>query len=377
MITDHTSAFGILRLVSKQWNIEVSKALWHTTVFNPASRHRVEDLLGSPFGGMLNNIKKLSVKTANPTKGSNENLLEFLYSIPLDCLTAFDCEDYQANSDAFGLLLRTQPHLSKLVVWLQDESPRGLPSVNLIGNSLQELRSLHFKLLESSDKVLPGINSWLQNAPFVRDLTISAPHLGVLRTWTLPSKAVFPNLRNLTLSGLHLGSPAHDTAVPLYLPRLEALKLCKCQNPGPLLQLTAKQNQASGNDCLRSFAYGNDLSKDVLPAVVDFLRSAKGLTKVVFQVDEAVQMPMLSSLGLHARTIRAFELACGNFGPVCSLQDVEYIVANCTNLERLVLSLGTPVDVDDMKVLDPVQLSTSEEYSRTLVCLHNPYSCHS
>jgi hypothetical protein len=358
-----------MRLAGKQCSAEAAKALWTETTIDLDSTLPIKDLLVIPTNGLVDSVKKLLIKTdyRRVTKSQDMKLREILYGLSQNCLNTFRCGGLAVSQENLTILLGRQSHLSELLICANvDENL----DPDLIQDTLERLTSLNFRSSIFSHKEYRGINILLQNAPALRDLTLS----GHLSRWNLPPQSHLLNLRTLVLTNFHVEVPSVSTQAPFDMPHLEALELTHCSNVAALLQLLTKHDKdGSGYRCLKRFTYQSyHAQKEEWGAVIRFLRSAKGLTRVVLHRFVLDGGPLLCDLGSSVNTLRELQLtSCDPFRiPTWSVGDIEYVATSCKTLERLMISLADRRFPEScIYHLDPFHISELEEYAKMLVII--------
>jgi hypothetical protein len=328
-----------MRLVGKQCSAEAAKALWKEATIDIASPRPLKDLLVITPHGFVDSVNKLSINTEyrGATLSRNRKLRQLLHGLSQNCLITFRCMGFVVSQESLTLLLGRQSHLSELLICADvDENL----DRDLIQYTLDRLRSLRFESSISSHRDFRGIHILLQHAPGLRDLAIS----GHLKSWNFPPRSHLLNLRTLILSSFHVEAPSVRARAPFDMPQLEALELTHCSNVAALLQLLTKHNEdGSGYRCLERFTYRSFLAqKDEWGAVIKFLQSTKGLSRLVLHTFVPNGRPLLLDLGPSVNTLRELQLTSSD--PyrfrMWSVGDIESVAASCKTLERLVICLA-------------------------------------
>lgn len=363
-----------MRLVGKQCSAEAAKALWTETTIDISSTQPVEDLLVIPTNGFADSVKKLSIYTQyrRVTKSQDRRLRELLYGLSQNCLNTFRCDGLVVSQENLTILLGKQSHLSELMICTDvDENL----DPDLIQDTLERLRCLHFESSRLSNKDSRGVNILLQHAPGLRDLALS----GHLTRWNLPPRSQLLNLRTLVLSSFHVEVLSMSAQAPFGIPQLESLELTHCSNVVAVLQLLAKHNEdGSGYQCLKRFTYRSyHAQKEEWDAVITFLRSAKGLTRAVLHTFVPNGRPLLRDLGPSVKTLRELQLtSCNPFQiNMWSVGDIESVTTSCKILERLIISLADKkFSYSCIYHLNPFHISELGDFAEMLVSIESEVS---
>lgn len=307
----------------------------------------------------------------------NEGLEKILESLAGDCLSTFQCTPYLVTREVFDALLDSQSRLTKLAITL-DKTYSSTISVEDIRRSWRNLRYLCVMMPEeyradgfrdSSNTLCIEVNTWLQHAPLLQHLTVDGGCVNGLRYPILPPWDVLLNLRSFTMISLDLRNLVPSNPTVLDLPQLEVLQLTLCTNSEPLFNLLIGSNNNSICSRLRTFKYEYCRGKHALSAVTNFLQSCRGLTKVLLSGNSPGDIPALNNPGLLTGNLQELRLACHGPDGTYSFKDVEDIVASCTKLERLAISIGIPDHKGDTgaSYFRPDDLSPSEDQLRSIV----------
>ncbi|KAF3000846.1 hypothetical protein E8E13_007098 [Curvularia kusanoi] len=337
------SARKAMRLVSKHYIAEASKALWADTTIDIDSERPLEDLLVASPHGFVDNVRRLSTAphlwSADIEDRVGQLLTKLFEALPRNRLLEFHSKDFAISKQTLEALFTKQLCLSKLSI-LTDH--HGLPDIGLIRDSLDELQSVQI-ILEGSKEIYRDTCILLQHTPHLRELKIEdTKNCRYPKSWPSPLPMHWPNLRHLAAASLDLARYTDSTASSLFMPQLRFLELDHCRRPAGFLDLVAGRNEGSGCPCLETFICRSDGQFRTYYDAQILLRSLSGLTTVVLDVDDfdlSTQLPFLSRVGPSINAWKELQLTLCDDWPVCHDSDLEYIVASCKELERLIVTL--------------------------------------
>ncbi|KAJ8106579.1 hypothetical protein OPT61_g9440 [Boeremia exigua] len=133
---------------------------------------------------------------------------------------------------------------------------------------------------------------------------------------------------------------------------------------GQLYRISSSYCRQSVSASVASEEYMNDDDSEIL---TDFLIKTKGLTKIVESVRAASHLPAAESLCSHAKSLQELQWVGCKMVSIC---DLEYLIANCTSLKRVVVDFwGLKEYVDNLSMPRPFSLQTSEAHYKVLAAL--------
>ncbi|KAF3000837.1 hypothetical protein E8E13_006960 [Curvularia kusanoi] len=320
-------ALKAMRLVSKQYSSEATKALWKDTKIkiDLESSRSLDDLLVEYPSGFIDSVRQLSIDTVSCNWSLSAKIArDILNKLPLDHLRIFQSRNSKVSREALGVLLEKQTRLSSLLI-----CPDLFPEECFNYGGMDNLQSLHIIWHNTRNSGFI-VDRWLRLAPRLEDLTMEAKPI----QQALFSLADCLNLQRLTLCGLDL-SELSANSLPTV--SLKALELNCCKGSRALLQSVASHNkQGSGTHHLISFIWRNRGYDAAWPNATEVLQSAEGLSKIVIDIDYADVRAILSNIGPSAGTLE--ELQYTTTVNDFSTRQLEFVVPSCRKLKRLTIS---------------------------------------
>lgn len=369
-----------VRLVNKQWSALAATVLWAEVSIdlNEDNKRKIDHIVNSNPCGILDNLKELNISTAladlNTQKAQDAtmNLLRLLGALSRDSLVAFRCANFRLDQHTLGLLLRNQSHLTDLRFCVNEKKQAGLPSTNYVKGNLSRLGSITVRPVGGRHSTYEGLETWFSHLPMLKALTIE----GMLPKahndfagWALPVQTPLLGIVLLTLKNLRLLDTASKMDLLLDIPCLESLDIIRCDNVEPLLRSFAKSFMQKGS-ALRIFRCNpRHLPEKVFRACEELFEFVETLEKVFVGSCGKCSPPRITSLHRNSRSLQTLCLYTARAGSSCSLPELGDLAVHCPNLLQLWLRVGDLRDtIDDMRPFEPFDITTVQDYARSLVC---------
>lgn len=356
-----------LRLVDAPWGSVAASILFHTFESDLADTdtRKVDAILTSCTGGMLDSIKQLRIKAAKSGADieQSRNLLRLIGVLPRNSLTGLHLDSCM-DQDVLGVYLRAQSQLRYLKVFVatgrQAESP---PSVSFIQGSLGKLEAL---FIGTQGEVVDGFASWMPHLTSLKMLRIAAKETidtTYFKGWQMPGRIPMFQLRALCLERVSLPDSPEQIIDMIQLPQLEALVLRKCQNSVPLTKMLA-HGFGKVTTQLRRLEHTSEKHEGQMYPICQLLNSVASLEEVSIDACQAQPLPV-ACLTHHGPSLRYLRLTFLHILEALPDQrhDVMYsplaldiLINACAELEFLGLSLAT-MNFGIWANLEPVHVS--------------------
>ncbi|XPS67772.1 hypothetical protein M3J09_000070 [Ascochyta lentis] len=364
------SSLKNVRLVNKQWSAAAATILWSDLTLDlvETGHRKLDALLDSESGGVLDSVKKLSISTgqsglSTTCRGYITELLHDLFiALPRDCLIQLSSKHLTFGRRTAELLLRTQSNLRTLTVSLSEQG--GIPKKNLVRGSLDNLQELCISFNGKDGQDYKAFASWLTETPRLQKLKIvgkSRNGLNYFDGWAMPETGILLNLRELELENLHLPTSVNGILGILNPPDLQVLKVTRCHDTRPLLTSLADALKDTTAGSLKTFRYVSADLADSCDSSAGLISAATGLTDVALVTSGGLLLD-LSCLQQNGKSLRRLVIVASHKELCYSAKDLELLVTMCPNLQALAVSLGDFNEhINSLQQLEPFRLSKFTE----------------